>query len=538
MPSEKGFGIMSIKIETLDSTLRDGVQGEGISFSVEDKLKILKCLDEFGVTYIEAGNPASNPKDIEFFEKTAALGALRSKPVAFGSTRRKDVPADKDEGLAALASVNTGYISIFGKAWDMHVTDVIGTDLETNLAMIRESIEFLRAKGKTVFFDAEHFFDGYKSNPDYAMSVIMTAEKAGAEMICLCDTNGGCFPDETAKIVREASKKTHVKLGIHCHNDNGCAVANTIMAVKNGAAHVQGTFIGIGERTGNTNLSTVIADLQLRLGISAVSADSLKKLTKTARYIAEIANIRLRRDMPYVGSSAFAHKGGMHVDGVMKNTRSFELVPPEAVGNERSLILSEVSGRNAILSRIAEFDSTLGKDSEETHRVIERLKELEHMGYQFEAANASFELLVLRELKRFRPYFEIADFKIVTTQESGGVCNPASAFIKVKVGDRYEITADEGNGPVNAIDKALRKALEVFYPVLNKVHLIDYKVRVINTGASTAAVTRVLIESTDGSSTWTTVGASEDIISASMTALTDSMEYMLLHSSEYNYMSR
>lgn len=527
---------MNMKIETLDSTLRDGAQGEGISFSVEDKIKIVRALDDFGITYIEAGNPASNPKDAEFFEKASSMGALRARLVAFGSTRRKDAAAENDEGLAALAAVNTRYVSIFGKAWELHVRDILGTDNETNLAMIRESIELLRKKGKTVFFDAEHFFDGYKENPEYALSVIKTAEKAGAEVVCLCDTNGGCFPDEVAKIVREVTKQVHVRLGIHCHNDAGCAVADTLMAVKNGATHIQGTFIGIGERTGNANLSTIIADLQLRAGYGIVSDESLNKLTKTARYIAEVANIRLRRDMPFVGSSAFAHKGGMHADGVIKNPHSFELVPPETVGNDRNLILSEVSGRNAILSRIAAFDSALDKDSTETHRVIDRLKELEHDGYQFEAANASFELLVLRELKRFKPFFEISDFKIVVSQVNGVENTPASAFIKVKVGERYEITADEGDGPVNAIDKALRKALEVFYPVLSKVHLIDYKVRVINTSASTAATTRVLIESTDGVSTWTTVGASQDIISASMTALIDSMEYMLLHGNDYNYM--
>lgn len=525
-----------MKIETLDSTLRDGAQGEGISFSVEDKLKIVRCLDEFGITYVEAGNPASNPKDMEFFEKTRLLGAMRTRLVAFGSTRRKDTPVGEDEGIAALAAVNTKYISVFGKAWLLHVDSILGTTAENNLGMIRESVEYLREKGKTVFFDAEHYFDGYKENPDYALSVVKTAERAGAEMICLCDTNGGCFPDEIASIVRETAKQLHVRVGVHCHNDTGCAVANTLAAVKSGATQVQGTFIGLGERTGNANLSTVIADLQLKMGIQAVSPDSLRSLTKTARYIAEIANIRLRRDMPFVGGSAFAHKGGMHADGVLKNPRSFEFVSPELVGNERNLILSEVSGRNAILSRITEFDSSLDKDSEETRRVVDRLKELEHNGCQFEAANASLELLVLRELKRFEPYFEISDFKIVVSQENGTKVSPASAFIKVKVGERYEITADEGDGPVNAIDKALRKALEVFYPILSRVHLIDYKVRVINTGASTAATTRVLIESTDGISTWTTVGASQDIIGASMTALTDSMEYMLLHGGEYNYM--
>ena len=519
---------MTEKIEIFDSTLRDGAQGEGISFSVDDKLKILRRLDLFGVTYVEAGNPGSNPKDLEFFRRAAGLGLQNTRLCAFGSTRRKNISPEEDENLSALLSANTKYVTVFGKSWDLHVDCILGTTLEENLAMISDTVEFLRSKGRHVIFDAEHFFDGYKANPEYAVKVLKAAQHAGAETLVLCDTNGGCFPDEVGKIVRDVKKQVNVRLGIHCHNDVGCAVACTLAAVKAGASHVQGTFIGVGERCGNTNLSTVIADLQLKMGYQTVSRRSMEHLTKAARYIAEIANIKLIRSMPYVGASAFAHKGGMHADGVAKNPKTFEHIEPEAVGNERNLLLSEVSGRAAVLSKLAGVDPTLDKNSPEVKNLIERVKELEHSGFQFEAAGASFEMLMLKELGRFTPYFRIEHFNVISSQNYGNETEErATAMIKVRVGDKYEITADEGDGPVNAIDRALRKALEVFYPQLKKMRLVDYKVRVIANGESTAANTRVLIESTDGEHSWTTVGASRDIINASMTALIDSLEYML-----------
>lgn len=514
-----------MKLQILDSTLRDGVQGEGISFSVQDKLKIFSALDKFGIDLVEAGNPFSNPKDLEFFKK--AGNGTTAKLVAFGSTAHKDVAARDDENLAALLKAGTEYVSVFGKAWDFHVNSILNATLQQNLEMIEDSIAFLRKNGRKVIFDAEHFFDGWKSNPEYAMQVLKTAEKAGACVLCLCDTNGGTFPDDVKKAVKEVKKQTACAVGIHAHNDNGCAAANTIAAYKAGITHIQGTFIGIGERCGNASLATAIANLQLKLGERIVSDKQLSALTDTARYIAEIANIKLATSMPYVGAGAFSHKGGMHADGVAKNPASFEHIPPEKVGNERRYLISEVSGRTAILSAIKRFDSTLDKNSPQTLAITEKLKRLEQQGFQFEAAVASFDMLVLKELGRFKPHFEIDYFKIISSRIENGVAEKATALIKIKVGDSYEITADEGNGPVNAIDKALRKALEVFYPELKAMHLLDYKVRVIGGAGSTAAVTRVIIESTDGDNVWTTVGVSDDIISASVAALSDSLEYML-----------
>ena len=516
--------------EILDSTLRDGAQGENISYSVSDKLKIADALDKFGIDYIEAGNPFSNPKDAEFFEKASKMHFTTAKLAAFGSTVRKGITPAEDEGLRALLSAGTKHVVVFGKSWDLHVDCILGTTRAGNLEMISSTIEFLRKNGRTVFFDAEHFFDGYKSDPGYALDVIKTAEKAGASAIVLCDTNGGCFPDEISKIVKSVSKSVMTTVGIHCHNDTGCAAANTVAAVKAGAAHVQGTFTGIGERCGNASLSTVIPDLQLKLGCNVVSAERLATLTKTARFISEVTNIRLAPGSPYVGRSSFAHKAGMHADGVAKNPETYEHIDPSLVGNKRNFLLSEVSGRSTVLPRVQAVDGTLTKSSSETKLITEKMKELEHAGFQFEAAAASFELLVMKELGKFRPHFEIDHYRIISSMDSldgQTYTEKANALVKVKVGDKYEITADEGEGPVNAIDKALRKALEVFYPELKKMHLIDFKVRVVTSNDSTAAITRVLIESTDGETTWTTMGASRDIINASVLALTDSLEYML-----------
>ncbi|MCL2638902.1 MAG: citramalate synthase [Oscillospiraceae bacterium] len=520
------------KLEVFDSTLRDGAQGEGIIFSLEDKLKILIKLDEFGIDFVEAGNPGSNPKDLEFFKKAETLG-LETKLVSFGSTKRREAKPEDDDNLKALLSANTEYIAIFGKSWDMHVDKILRVSLAENLGMIEQTISYLVSLGKKVIFDAEHFFDGYKSNSDYALATLKAAQRAGARTLCLCDTNGGCFPDEVERITKAAIEATKQGIGIHCHNDSGCAIANSMAAVKAGAVHVQGTFIGIGERTGNTNLSTLIANLQLKSGYYCVPAESLLLLKETAHFIAETANIALSSAMPYVGSSAFAHKGGMHVDGVSKDPATFEHIAPESVGNERNFLLSEVSGRAATFAKLAKLEKII-PDLQKTDPIVQKLtdkiKQLEHRGYQFEAAGASFELLVLKELGWFQPYFEITDFKIISTNDSN-----ASAHIKVRVGGEYEITADEGQGPVNAIDKALRKALERFYPALSNMRLVDYKVRIINSESNTAATTRVLLESTDGKTNWTTVGASKDIINASMTALLDSLEYMLYTNNEQNY---
>lgn len=516
------------KIQIFDSTLRDGAQAQGISFSVEDKVKILRSLDALGVAYIEAGNPGSNPKDLEFFERARQIELKSAKLAAFGSTRRRDIRVEEDANVKSLLSADTPAVVIFGKSWDFHVTDIIRTTLEENLAMIRDTLSFFKAKGKEVIYDAEHFFDGYRHNAAYAMLTLQAAVEGGATCLVLCDTNGGCFPDETMEIVRTV-KAAHPKLdiGIHNHNDAGMAVANTILAVEAGATHVQGTYIGFGERCGNANLSTIIANLQLKRGYDCIPADRLKDLTVTARRIAEISNITLNERDPYVGHSAFAHKGGMHIDGVTKATKSFEHVDPEAVGNERHFLMSEVSGRNTILEKIRQVAPQLTKDSPETAEIMKRLKELEHMGYQFEGAESTFELIIRKQLGKYKPFFELEHFKIIGEQPPSGPYS-SSALIKVMVDGTSEISAAEGDGPVHALDRALRKVLNSFYPELAKVHLTDYKVRVLDTRSATAAKVRVLIESTDGENVWTTVGVSTDIIEASWIALVDSIEYVLL----------
>jgi len=523
---------MEKKIYILDSTLRDGAQAAGISFSIEDKLKIAKILDDFGVPFIEAGNPGSNPKDMEFFERAKASGFLKnSKLVAFGSTRRRGISANEDKNVRSLLSAETEAVSIFGKSWDFHVTKIIKAELDENLEMIADTISFLKKNGRTVIFDAEHFFDGYKANADYAVKTLKAATEAGADCLCLCDTNGGSFPTKIFEITKKVQELLPVQIGIHCHNDGAMAVAGTISAVEAGARHVQGTFIGFGERTGNTALTSVIPNLQLKLGYQCVEPEKLRNLSATARFVAEISNISLYERQPFVGRFAFAHKGGMHIDGVTKAVSSFEHIDPKAVGNERHILTSEVAGRGAILSKIQKIYPQAKKDSPETARITARLKELEHEGYQFEAAESAFELVVRKQLGKYKPFFELVNFKIIGEQPySDG--KSASAVIKVIVDGKEEITASEGEGPVNALDKALRKALEVFYPQLAEVTLIDYKVRVLDGNAATAAKVRVLIESSDGKSSWTTVGVSNDIIEASWIALVDSIEYKLIRDIE------
>ena len=417
------------RVYIFDSTLRDGAQGEGINFSSQDKFNIMKALDEFGVDYIEAGNPASNPKDLEFFKMANQYSFKNAKLVAFGSTRRKCMSVNDDENLNTLADAPVEYVTIFGKSWDFHVTDIIKTTFEENLAMIKESIEFLVSKGKKVFFDAEHFFDGYKNNPDYAMLVLKTAQSAGAEEVVLCDTNGGCFPDEIAEITKKVTETISIPVGIHCHNDVECAVANSVSAVKAGATQVQGTFIGFGERCGNTNLSAVIPNLVMKLNFECKCAKNINTLTQTARYIAEVSNIVLNDSKSYVGKSAFAHKGGMHVDGVMKNPNSFEHISPESVGNNRNFLISEVSGRTVVLSKLSKIAPELSKDSVETMQIADLLKEMEFKGYQYEAAEASFEILVNKYLGKYKPFFDIDYFKIIG-EKSGVTQTPSSAIVK------------------------------------------------------------------------------------------------------------
>jgi 2-isopropylmalate synthase len=515
------------KLEIFDSTLRDGAQTEGISFSVVDKLRIVTALDEFGVAYIEAGNPGSNPKDIEFFEKAKELKLKNAVLCAFGSTRRKNVAVQDDENVKSLIEAGTPAVAIFGKCWDLHIKEILCVSKEENQALVKDTVAYLKSDGKEVIFDGEHFFDGYKSDPECALAVLDAAYSAGADVLCLCDTNGGTMPNEIFEITKTVKQKfPNARIGIHCHNDTGCAVANSMLAVDAGATHVQGTFIGIGERCGNTDLSTFIGNMQLKAGVRCVDND-LKTLTDTVIKLYEIANITVPMNKPYTGKSAFAHKGGMHVDGMDKCQKSFEHVPAEAVGNKRRYLMSEMSGRTTVISKLKAIAPQISKSSPETAKILSRIKELEHQGYQFESADASFELMVLNMLGRFVPHFELVMYKTSGEYPCPDSESSSYALLKIKVGGKNETAAAVGNGPVNALDLALRKAICVFYPEIHNVHLTDYKVRVLSGDAATAAKVRVLIDNSDGENVWTTVGVSTDIIEASWIALVDSLEYYL-----------
>ncbi len=514
-----------------DSVLRDGAQAEGISYSVEDKLKIVKKLDEFGISFIEAGNPGSNPKDANFFKRLKEIKLKNARIVAFGSTRRPGIKVDQDANVQALLQAEVDTICIFGKSWDLHVTDVLRSSLEENLNMIYETVSFFASKGYEVIFDAEHFFDGYKANKEYAIKSLKVAADAGAKWVVLCDTNGGSFPDEVREIVREVVNSIPVAIGIHAHNDSELAVANSIAAVKAGASMVQGCINGYGERIGNANLCSIIPALQLKMGYKCIPEDNIKMLTSVSKFISEVANLQHDNRMPYVGDSAFAHKGGMHIDAVLKNSRTYEHIDPEAVGNERRILMSEVSGKSTILSKIKEIEPTLTKDSPETRRIIDELKKMEYEGYQFEGAEGSFYLIVKKILGKFKKHFDIRYFKVID-QIPWDLNTSATAMVKVAVDGVEEVTAAEGNGPVNALDAALRRALEYFYPVLKTVVLTDYKVRVLNSDGATAAKVRVLIESGDGEERWSTMGVSTNIIQASWDALVDSIEYKLAKEEE------
>lgn len=518
------------KVEILDTTLRDGAQAEGISFSVNDKYRIAKLLSSIGVKYIEAGNPGSNPKDREFFsgfKEKCEMNAC-STLAAFGSTRRKGISPADDPGIADIVAAETDTVVIFGKVWDVEVRDILRCSQSENIGMIRDTIEYFRSLGKEVIFDAEHYFEAYKCNPVYAVECLKAAESGGASAVVLCDTNGATMPEMIDSCVREAVTEIGCRIGIHTHNDSGLAVANSITAVLAGASHVQGTFNGIGERCGNANLSTIIPNLQLKYGIECIPPENMPMLTHVARAMADVANITLTGQEPYIGVSAFSHKAGMHVDGVKKNPSTFEHVEPESVGNSRRFLMSEISGRSAIMDIIGKYDSTVDKSSPKVAQILSKLKEMEHRGYHFEGAQASQELLVSKELGLYNPYFSLEKMRISGELPWFGEFS-ASAFIKIIVDDVSEVTASEGDGPVNAMDKALRKALEVFYPEINTIRLTDYKVRVLDTKA-TASQVRVLIESTDGDEIWSTVGVSTDILEASWIALVDSLEYKLMRS--------
>lgn len=523
------------KVHIFDSTLRDGAQGEGISFSVQDKLNIVRALDGLGVSFIEAGNPASNPKDLEFFEEVRKIPLETSRLVAFGSTRRKDAEAKDDANLKSLLAAGTECVAIFGKSWDFHVTEILRASLEENLVMIRDTIAFLSSEGRTVIYDAEHYFDAYRANPSYAMETLKAAVSGGAAVVVLCDTNGGTLPDEISAMTAHAAAELGVPVGIHCHNDAGLAVANSILAVKAGATEIQGTLIGFGERSGNANLSTVIADLELKMGIRCVPEGKVADLTSVAHRIAEIANVSLEVGMPFVGHNAFAHKAGMHIDAVTKNPKAYEQVPPESVGNERSFLMSEVAGRSMIIEKIKKFDPNIQKDSPVAAQIVARVKDLEHAGYQFEGAEGSFELLVRKNIGKYKPFFDLQYYKIIGEQPIKGVTCTAFAQVKIGVDGEMAITAGEGDGPVHALDVALRKALERFYPGVHSIRLTDFKVRVLDSKSATAAKVRVLIESTDGEKVWSTVGVSTDLIEASWIALVDSFEFKLISDVEKRF---
>ncbi|NLL30263.1 MAG: citramalate synthase [Clostridiales bacterium] len=519
-------------IEIFDSTLRDGAQGEDIAFSLEDKIKVALALDKIGVTFIEAGNPGSNPKDMEFFKRMKEIKLSNSKLVAFGSTRKPNIRAEEDKNLKSLMGAETEAVAIFGKSWDFQVEEILKTTLEENINMIFDSIEFAKKNNKEVVFDAEHFFDGYKSNKEYAIKAIKTAKKAGADVIVLCDTNGGTLPNEIKKISKEVVEKIGGRIGIHCHNDIGLAVANSLAAVEEGVTHIQGTFIGFGERCGNANLSSIIPTLQLKMGYKVIEEEKLSRLTKTARFISEVSNLKLTDNMPYVGESAFAHKGGMHIDAVTKSTKSYEHIEPGLIGNDRRFLISEVSGRSTILKEIQKIFPNIKRDSEEVVKVTNKLKELEYEGYKFEGAEGTVELLIRKTIGKYKPFFELNHFKTIVEQPFSNKDFTSIAIVNITVDNENKITASQGDGPVNALDRALREALESFYPKIKEVRLVDYKVRVLDSKSATGSKVRVLIESTDGKESWSTVGVSKDVIEASWTALVDSLEYKLIKDME------
>ena len=520
------------QLEIYDTTLRDGAQYEGISLSVDDKLAIARKLDELGVHYIEGGWPGSNPKDTEFFDRIQSLGLSHATIAAFGSTRRANVGVAQDANLQALLDSAAPVITLVGKSWDLHVTRVLETSLEENLAMIADSVSYMKDHGRRVFFDAEHFFDGFKADPDYALRSVSAAAQAGAECVILCDTNGGVVPDEIADIVGTVRKNVDVALGIHTHNDADMAVAGALAAVRAGVTQVQGTVNGYGERCGNANLLSIIANLKIKMGIDCVSDEQIESLTEVSHYVAELANMPPVASQPYVGSSAFAHKGGLHASAVSKVEHSYQHIPPETVGNVKRVLVSELSGRSNILYKVQELGLDVDLTQSEAVQLLEQVKLQESKGFQYEGAEASFELLVRRMLPGYKPPFKLLDFMTVVEKHppTAGEDGPLSSqvMLKVKVGGEVMHTAADGNGPVNAIDNALRKALLQFYPSLETVRLVDYKVRVVDQGRGTGAMIRVLLESADARHTWSTVGSSHNIIEASWMALSDSLEYWLV----------
>jgi 2-isopropylmalate synthase len=517
-----------MQIALFDTTLRDGTQSEGLSLSVEDKIKIARLLDGFGVRYIEGGYPGANPKDEEFFRRASELKLKQARLTAFGSTRRTGSTAATDANLQALVKAGTPAVAIFGKTWLLHVTDVLKTTPDDNLAMIADSVSFLKQHGHEVIFDAEHFFDGFRDDRSYALAALHAAAQAGADWIALCDTNGGNLPSTVAEIVRETKQVLSVPLGIHAHNDSDLAVANSLAAVEAGCTMVQGTLNGWGERCGNANLMSVIPALQLKMGLDCIPAENMERLTEVSRTASEIANLRPRAHAPYVGASAFAHKAGAHVAAVAKSPITFEHIPPEKVGNSRRIVVSELSGRGNIRMRAAELGVELrGNEAD----LVARIKELENRGYQFEAADGSLELMLRRTQPGYSEPFEVLDVVVISQRRSGSDMF-IEATVKIKVGDEVSHVVAEGSGPVDAMDRAFHKALDLHFPILRQIHLCDFKVRILDPESATAAKTRVLVESNLATDRWSTIGVSQNIIEASCEALKDALELPLVRAAK------
>lgn len=525
------------RILTYDSTLRDGEQCEGITLSLEDKLRIVERLDAFGVDFIEGGFPASNPKDIAFFQRVQEMPLKHARIAAFGSTCKKDVAAEDDRGLADLVASGAPVVTIVGKTWDEQVTRALLTTLDENLRMIRDSVAYLKAQGLTVVFDAEHFFDGYKANADYAMACVRAASEAGADSIDLCETNGGALPHEVDAVVAAVARELPgQQLGIHCHNDSGCAVANSLAAVRAGATQVQGTVNGFGERVGNTDLLTVIADLELKMGCTCVGEERLRDLTSVAQFVAETCNLSVPNHHPYTGASAFAHKGGLHASAIARFPEAYEHTRPEAVGNTQRMLVSELAGKASLIAKAKNLGIDLAQHPDKTQEILDDIKRREAVGYSYEVADGSLALLLQWHLGAYRPHFTLESFRVIVDdhEDTGALAKDAmsEATIKIHVGDQRFVATGEGAGPVGALDNALRMAIVAFYPEVADIELVDYKVRILDENVGTDAITRVVITTRDKRGSWGTVGVSENIIEASWNALVDSIEYGLMRIGE------
>ena len=531
------FKTMKYKVAIYDTTLRDGAQAENVNFSVQDKIRVSRKLDELGLHFIEGGWPGSNPRDVEFFKSMRSVRLKKAVLIAFCATRRAGIRASEDKNLQSLVGSGAQGATIYGKTWDFHVLKALKTTLDENLAMINESVAFLKKRMDRVFYDAEHFFDGYKANPEYAVKTLLAAEAAGAECLVLCDTNGGTLPHDVAEIIAQVKPRITAPFGIHAHNDAEVAVANSLAAVRLGAVQVHGTINGYGERCGNANLCSIIPSLKIKMGINCISDVNLGKLREASRFVDELANLQHRKHQPFVGESAFAHKAGVHVDAVAKNPLTYEHIIPEQVGNRRRILVSDLSGRSNILQKAAELNIRIDKESPELGEILKTVKTLENEGFEFEGAEGSLELLMLRASHTYESVFKVfdrIDYRVFTEKRKVDPCPVSEATITVEVGGAVEHTAGWGIGPVNALDNALRAVLPKYFPGkgLEKVRLLDYKVRVLTAAEGTAARVRVLIESGDGKARWGTVGVSENVIEASWQALVDSIEYKLLRMSK------